>query len=241
MSCLPPPQKQAVSGFGDGKRKIEGRGEVKILSKLPNGKSARLRLMDTCYIPDSSLTLISIPRLDEANCYTLFGAGKCITFENSDGGQLLHDLKSHQKVVLTGTKGSDCLYHLDTPVTEYAHAAIPTARSYSKLELLHLRFGHLNYSAVKSLVRRKLIYGVNISKQELNSEPPTCESCKLGKSHRASFPPSLRGRAEKPLNLVHTDLWGPAPVTSLGGNRYMMTFTDDNLRWIWVYFLEHKN
>ena len=121
----------------------------------------------------------------------------------------LRDLTSHQKIILTGTKGSDRLYYLDTPMTECAHAATTTTRKFTKLELLHLRFGHLNYSAVKSLVRRKLVRGVHISKLELNAEPPTCESCKLGKSHHASFPPSLRGRATKPLNLVHTDLGLP--------------------------------
>ena len=26
---------------------------------------------------------------------------------------------------------------------------------------------------------------------------------------------------------VHTDLWGPSPINSLGGRRYYITFTDD--------------
>ncbi|RVW15490.1 Retrovirus-related Pol polyprotein from transposon TNT 1-94 [Vitis vinifera] len=37
----------------------------------------------------------------------------------------------------------------------------------------------------------------------------------------------MRQKAEK-LELVHTDLWGPSPVASLGGSRYYITFIDDS-------------
>ena len=47
-------------------------------------------------------------------------------------------------------------------------------------------------------------------------------------------------KAEK-LELVHTDLWGPSPVTSLGGSRYYITFIDDSSRKVWVYFLKNKS
>jgi hypothetical protein len=43
------------------------------------------------------------------------------------------------------------------------------------------------------------------------------------------------------LELVHTDLWGPAPVASLGGSRYYITFIDDSSRKVWVYFLKNKS
>jgi hypothetical protein len=43
------------------------------------------------------------------------------------------------------------------------------------------------------------------------------------------------------LELVHTDLWGPAPVAFLGGLRYYITFIDDSSRKVWVYFLKLKS
>ena len=46
-------------------------------------------------------------------------------------------------------------------------------------------------------------------------------------------------KAEK-LELIHTDLWGPSPVASLGGSRYYITFIDDSSRKVWVYFLKNK-
>ncbi|RVW20652.1 Retrovirus-related Pol polyprotein from transposon TNT 1-94 [Vitis vinifera] len=50
----------------------------------------------------------------------------------------------------------------------------------------------------------------------------------------------LTPKAEK-LELVHTDLWGPSPVASLGGSRYYITFIDDSSRKVWVYFLKNKS
>ena len=42
------------------------------------------------------------------------------------------------------------------------------------------------------------------------------------------------------MELVHTDLWGPSPVASLGSSRYYITFIDDSSRKVWVYFLKNK-
>ena len=46
-------------------------------------------------------------------------------------------------------------------------------------------------------------------------------------------------RATK-LELVHTDLWGPSPVASLGGFWYYITFIDDCSRKKRIYFLKNK-
>ena len=42
------------------------------------------------------------------------------------------------------------------------------------------------------------------------------------------------------LELVHMDLWGPAPVAPLGGSRYYITFIDDSGKKVWVYLLKSK-
>ncbi|XP_062704663.1 uncharacterized protein LOC134286966 [Aedes albopictus] len=50
-----------------------------------------------------------------------------------------------------------------------------------------------------------------------------------------------RSRANELLELVHSDIGGPMEVSSLGGSRYYLTFTDDKSRKIWIYFLEEKS
>jgi len=111
----------------------------------------------------------------------------------------------------------------------------------SKLEQLHYSLGHLNYQAIKAMVRKGLIKGIKLSKKELSITPPMCASCAKGKATQASFPASKSGHADKVLGLVHSDLWGPAPVQTITGTRYVITFTDDKSHWVWVAFLKCKS
>ncbi|HXQ35395.1 MAG TPA: hypothetical protein VN843_15360, partial [Anaerolineales bacterium] len=111
----------------------------------------------------------------------------------------------------------------------------------SKLEQLHCSLGHLNYQSIKAMIRKGTITGIKLSKKELNTPHPMCASCAIGKATRASFPASTSGHAKHVLGLVHSDLWGPAPVQSVSGHRYIMTFTDDKSRWVWAYFLKRKS
>jgi len=63
----------------------------------------------------------------------------------------------------------------------------------------------------------------------------------LGKQKRVSFSKAGRELKTEKLDLVHSDVWGPAPVQSFGGSRYYVTFIDDSTRKVWVYFIKHKS
>ena len=40
---------------------------------------------------------------------------------------------------------------------------------------------------------------------------------------------------------MHTDVWGPAQVSSLGGSHYYVTFIDDATRKTWIYYIQNKS
>ncbi|KAM2454036.1 hypothetical protein PS1_014188 [Malus domestica] len=63
----------------------------------------------------------------------------------------------------------------------------------------------------------------------------------LNKSFRKSFPNESTIRAQKPLELIHTDVCGPIKPSSLGKNNYFLLFIDDFSRKTWVYFLKQKS
>ncbi len=56
-----------------------------------------------------------------------------------------------------------------------------------------------------------------------------------------NFKKAGRAPAKEKLELVHTDVWGPASVSSIGGKQYFVTFIDDHSKKLWVYFLRHKS
>ena len=68
----------------------------------------------------------------------------------------------------------------------------------------------------------------------------SCIHCLHGKMHRLPFP-SSRFVANSPFELVHTNLWGPAPLDSINGYKYYVIFVDHFTRFTWLYLLTNKS
>ena len=67
-----------------------------------------------------------------------------------------------------------------------------------------------------------------------------CETCVLAKSHRQTFKPN-NTRVDLPFSLIHSDVWGPAPIIGVQNFRFFVVFFDDCTRMTWVYFLKSKS
>lgn len=80
------------------------------------------------------------------------------------------------------------------------------------------------------------------SLRRLEGELQLCDGCHLSKQARRPFSRSSpTKRASQKLELVHTDLCGPMAQASVKGARYILTFTDDHSRKVWVYFLQSRD
>ncbi|GBO41943.1 Copia protein [Araneus ventricosus] len=75
------------------------------------------------------------------------------------------------------------------------------------------------------------------------SKVENCVNCKIAKSTRSSLKKNYtyRRTTQRCLDRVHCDLWGPAPVTSIGGNRYFLSIIDDYSRKVDVYIIKSKD
>ncbi|KAI0508127.1 hypothetical protein KFK09_014261 [Dendrobium nobile] len=73
-----------------------------------------------------------------------------------------------------------------------------------------------------------------------NKNSSHCNSCRLAKSQRLPFARSISCTSQ-PFDLLHSDVWGPAPVTSVQGARYYISFINDFSKFCWVYPLVNKS
>ncbi|KAI0499673.1 hypothetical protein KFK09_017881 [Dendrobium nobile] len=60
-----------------------------------------------------------------------------------------------------------------------------------------------------------------------------CNSCKASKSHKLPFPIS-NSKSSSLFELVHSDVWGPAPISSQGFT-YFVLFIGDYSRYTWIF------
>ena len=97
-------------------------------------------------------------------------------------------------------------------------------------KLWHRRFACLHYKAFPEA--RKEVTGMPEFRDDHEG---ICQGCAEGKHTREPFPSSVTKETDI-LQLIHSDLSGMLPVTSLGACSYYMNFTDDFSRKTWIYF-----
>ena len=67
-----------------------------------------------------------------------------------------------------------------------------------------------------------------------------CNGCAQGKNIRNPFP-KRDSKAEGVLELIHSDVCGPMPSSSISGYAYYVSFINDYSRKTWIYFLKSKD
>jgi hypothetical protein len=105
-------------------------------------------------------------------------------------------------------------------------------------EQWHRCLGHIGITGLRKLHGKNLVDGFSII-----DSPQTfdCEACIKSKLTREPLPKTVSRRHWLPGELMHTDVWGPAHVTSVRGYRYYISFVDDATRYVTISFLKSKD
>ncbi|CAI7744563.1 unnamed protein product [Closterium sp. NIES-53] len=107
--------------------------------------------------------------------------------------------------------------------------------------LWHHRLGHPSLPCLQGMASRTLVSGLPQCLPPLPPGPaPTCVPCVEGRQraapHSSSFP-----LTEAPLQTLHMDMWGSAPVRGQGHERYFLLVVDDYSRYTSVFPLRSKD
>ena len=174
-----------------------------------------ISLSSVLCLPNFSFSLLSVSKITRAlNCCASFFPEFCV----------FQDL-STKKIIGRGRE-IDGLYIFERQPPH----SLACLNSSSPLEV-HCRLGHPSLQNLKKLC------------PEFSSlSSLQCESCQFSKHQRIHLSPRVcNKRASFPFELVHSDVWGPCPVTSKLGFKYFVTFVDDYSRTTWLYFMKNRS
>lgn len=180
------------------------------------------------FVPNLSANLLSVSKLTDKGYSVIFNNDKChiknknevlASASHRDGLYRL-DCSVPNSSCLQSSFASSCTLPGNVQVQESALAAgsVP-------VDVWHKRLGHLSLRGMCAL-RDNLAEGVSFHCDQLGD----CISCIKGKQTVKTFPKGGTRRAQRLLELVHSDVCGPMSEPSWGGARYLVTFTDDYSR-----------
>lgn len=201
--------------FGDNsKGKIVGIGNI--------GGMSSTSIENVFLVDNLKHNLLSISQLCDKGYKIIFDHTCCLILEND-------------KIIFIGNRiGNIYKIKIDTCMSSESCLVASINDSF----LWHRRLGHISMDILSKLAKNDLVKGlphITYEKEKL------CDACQMGKQFKTSFKSKNHISTERPLELLHIDLFGPTRTRSLSGNRYVFVIVDDFTRYTWVIFLKSKD
>ena len=200
-----------------------GIGEIRTLTH-------NFRLDNILRVPDLASNLHKLCLQNNAFCY--FDAYKFL-IQDLPTGKIIYAGLSKDGVYLIPSNpnlsSTSCFNSVQNPafVTVKAHHIL----------LWHHRLGHPSSKILLSAL--KLVFP-SISLSQIDDVCSSYEFCISAKMHRFHLNKTPFVSTSF-LEIVHNDVWGPSPLTSLLGFNYYVIFVDDYSWFTWLFLLKHKN
>jgi hypothetical protein len=118
--------------------------------------------------------------------------------------------------------------------TGNTNSSISLASTRVDTTLWHHRIGNMSEKGMQILHKSNLF--PDLKQIDLDF----CEHCVYGKQKRVRFIRVGKEKKSERLELVHTNVWGPTHVSSLGVSHYYFTLIDYATRKTWVYCIQQK-
>jgi transposase InsO family protein len=177
-------------------------------------------MKEVLYVPGLKKNLPSISALEKKGFRVAFIDGEVLMWAK---GETLNE------AIIIGNEENG-LYKLKG----HSEAAMTHAIENS-CELWYIRLAHINYKALPYICK-----AVTDLPELKGDHKGICNGCAQVKNIKNPFP-KWDNKTEGVLELIHSDVCGPMPSSSISGYVYYVSFIDDYSRKTWIYFLKTKD
>ncbi|KAK3041270.1 hypothetical protein RJ639_001372 [Escallonia herrerae] len=174
----------------------------------PQSNDDEVPLQNVYHVPGMKKNLLSVAQLTSSGHFVLFGPQDV---------KVYHDLVIIEEPVMKGQR-LESVYVLSAET-----AYVDKARRNETVDLWHMRLSHVSYSKLDVMMKKSMLKGLPQIEVRIDT---VCAGCQYGKAHQLPFEES-KFKAKEPLELIHSDVFGPVRQASIGGMKYMVTFIDD--------------
>lgn len=189
---------------------------------VPHYSQRPVQLQNVYHVEGMSKNLLSVSQMTSTGNFVLFGPNDV---------KIYKDLKIIGRPIMEG-KRVESVYVMSAET-----AYINKTRKNETADLWHARLGHVSYGKLKEIMKKSMVKGLpNLDVRD----DIVCAGCQYGKAHQLPYKES-EYQAKAPLELIHSDVFGPVKQPSISQYRYMVTFIDDFSRYVWVDFMKEKS
>lgn len=212
------------------KNVMDSKCDIKVAKKNQSMTSAGIgemeleefNLRNVAYVPDLSRNLLSVSAINEC--------GGDVVFTKDGRVKICVD----NKLIVEGIKLKNGLFTVDVNIT--SETLLTDVQN--EAHKWHKMMGHLSYKNLQLLSEISTGMPKEVKKQcEKNKH--ICQVCQEAKQTRSPFN-THRVRADRPLQLIHTDVCGPISPATHDGKSYFLTFIDDYTHFCQTYLMKNK-
>ncbi|KAJ4978478.1 hypothetical protein NE237_009258 [Protea cynaroides] len=188
----------------------------------PQHSTNEASLQNVYHIPGMKKNILSITQLTSSDYFVLFGPQDVKVF---------CDLETIAEPVMEGRR-QESVYVMSAEIVY-----VDKTRKNETTNLWHMRLSHVSFSKLNVMMKNSMLKG--LPQLELRTDT-ICAGCQYRKAHKLKYEES-KFKGNEPLELIHTDVFGPVKQASINGIKYMVTFIDDHSRYVWVHFTKEKS
>ncbi|CAL8099455.1 unnamed protein product [Prunus armeniaca] len=145
--------------------------------------------------------LLSVAQLTSSDHYVLFGP---------------RDVKVYRDLKISGMPTMEGRRLESVYVMSAESAYVDKTRKNETADLWHMRLGHVSYHKLSVMMKKSMLKG--LPKLDVRIDK-VYAGCQYGKAQQLPYEES-KFKAKEPLELIHSDVFGPVKQPSISGMRH---------------------